>query len=327
MVRIAKRTDRGSNSSSSRLALALWLTLAFVALEVLAGTLANSLALLTDAAHNFSDAFALGLSWWTLRLSTRPANNVRTYGYHRAGILAAWVNAAVLVGLSLMIAFEALQRFGAPPEVQERIVVSVGALGFAINAAIAWSLHRASRRDLNVRSAFVHMAGDALSSVGVIGAGFGIAILGWKWLDPLASLLIAALILWSAWGILREAMDILLESTPSDVDMAEMVRDILDVEGVRGVHDLHVWSLASNLRMLSAHVLTDNMTIAEGSRVQHDLNDMLLNDYGIGHTALQLECVGCEPDVLYCELSPAEGGQAVPEREQQAPFKKRSRLL
>lgn len=305
---------RTLDSSSTRLALALCLTLAFVALEVLAGAFANSLALLTDAAHNFSDAFALGLSWWALRLSVRPANNVRTYGYHRAGILAAWVNAAILVGLSLVIAFEALQRLGTPPEVREQIVVWVGALGFVINAVIAWSLHRASRHDLNVRSAFVHMAGDALSTVGVIGAGFGIALLGWEWLDSLASILIAGLILWSALGILRESMDILLESTPSDVDMAAMVRDIAGVQGVRGVHDLHVWSLDSNLRMLSAHVLTDNMTIAEGARVQHDINDMLLNDYGIGHTALQLECIGCEPDLLYCELSSPVESQPAAER-------------
>jgi cobalt-zinc-cadmium efflux system protein len=251
------------------------------------------------------------LSWWALRLSFLPANNVRTYGYHRAGILVALVNAATLIGLSLVIAFEALQRLSAPPPVQQQVVLSVGALGFAINAGIAWSLRSASQRDVNVRSAFVHMTGDALSTIGVVSAGLGIALLGWRWLDPLASLLIAALILWSAWGIMRETMDILLESAPRDVDMQAMVGDIVRVQGVRGVHDLHVWSLASNLRMLSAHVLTDNVTIAEGSRVQHDINDMLLNEYGIGHTALQLECIGCEPDLLYCELSPEGGGQPV----------------
>jgi cobalt-zinc-cadmium efflux system protein len=298
-------------STMRRLTIALSLTLTFVGVEAVAGVFANSLALLTDAAHNFSDAFALGLSWWALRLSFLPANNVRTYGYHRAGILVALVNAATLIGLSLVIAFEALQRLSAPPPVQQQIVLSVGALGFAINAGIAWSLRRASQRDVNVRSAFVHMTGDALSTIGVVSAGLGIALLGWRWLDPLASLLIAALILWSAWGILRETMDILLENAPRDVDMEAMVGDIVRVQGVRGVHDLHVWSLASNLRMLSAHVLTDNVTIAEGSRVQHDINDMLLNEYGIGHTALQLECIGCEPDLLYCELSPAGEGQPI----------------
>ncbi len=292
-------------AATRRLAVALALTLGFVGLELGAGVVANSLALLTDAAHNFSDALALGLSWWALRLSLRPATDARTFGYHRAGILAALANGAMLIGLSLIIGFEALQRLNAPPEVHEQVMVVVGAVGFAVNAGIAASLLRASRHDLNIRSAFVHMAGDALSIVGVVIAGLGIAILGWHWLDPAASLLIAALIVWSALGILRETVDILLEGTPRDVDVNAMVADMRRVQGVRGVHDLHVWSIAANLRMLSAHVLTDNMTIAEGSRVQGEINDRLLNDYGIGHTALQLECEGCDPDALYCELTPA----------------------
>jgi cobalt-zinc-cadmium efflux system protein len=293
-----------ADSAAARITIALVLTLGFVAVEAITGALANSLVLLTDAAHNFSDAFALGLSWWALRLSFRPANNTRTYGYHRAGILVALLNASTLIGLSLLIAFEALHRLSAAPEVHEQAIVVVGALGFVLNVGIALSLRRAGRRDLNVRSAFIHMAGDALSTIGVVAAGVGIALLGWDWLDPLASILIAALILWSAWGIVRETVDILLESAPRDLDVQAMVRDIMKLDGVSGVHDLHVWSIASDLRLLSAHVLTDNITIAEGAQVQHDINDLLLNRYGIGHTALQLECVGCEPDVLYCDLNP-----------------------
>ena len=162
-----------------------------------------------------------------------------------------------------------------------------------------------------MRSAFVHMAGDALSTVGVVTAGIGIALLGWNWLDPFASLLIAALVLWSAWGIVRETVDILLESTPRDLDVEAMVRDIMTTEGVSGVHDLHVWAIAPSLRMLSAHVLTNNITIAEGAQVQHDINDLLLNRYGIGHTALQLEYLGCEPDLLYCDLHPEVAAQTI----------------
>jgi cobalt-zinc-cadmium efflux system protein len=289
--------------------------LGFVLVEIGAGVFANSLALLTDAAHNFADALALGLSWWALRLSLRPANHNRTYGYHRAGILVALVNAATLGAISLIIVWEALRRLSAPPEVQEQALILVGALGFVINAGIAWSLQSSSREDVNVRSAYVHMAGDALATVGVVIAGIGIALLGWTWLDPVASILIAALILWSAWGIVRETVDILLESTPRDVDIQAMVQDICRVPGVRGVHDLHVWSLSSNLHMLSAHVLTGDMTIAEGARVQHDINDLLLNEYGIGHTALQLECEGCASDLLYCELVPAEDRTCFPDRE------------
>ncbi len=291
-------------STSTRLAVSLALTLAFVLVEVLAGLFANSLALMTDAAHNFADALALGLSWWALRLSLRPANPARTYGYHRAGILVALANAAPLIALSLVIAFESVRRLAAPPEVREQAIVLVGTLGFVVNAAIAWSLYRSSKHDVNVRSAFIHMAGDALSTIGVVIAGLGIWLFGWTWLDPLASILISALIIWSAWGIVRETLDILLEGTPRDVDVEAMVRDIMGVPGVRGVHDLHVWSVASNLRMLSAHVLTENMTIAQGGEVQGAINELLLNRYGIGHTALQLECEGCDPDVLYCELVP-----------------------
>ncbi len=294
-----------ADATSTRLTIGLALTLAFVLIEIGAGVFANSLALLTDAAHNFADALALGLSWWALRLSLRPANHTRTYGYHRAGILVALVNAATLIALSLIIIYEAVRRLGAPPEVQEQAIVLVGILGFVINTSIAWSLHRSSQNDVNVRSAFIHMAGDALATVGVVVAGIGIALFGWEWLDPLASVLIALLIVWSAWGIVRETVDILLEGTPRDVNVEAMVQDITRVPGVRGVHDLHVWSLSSDLRMLSAHVLTEDMTIADGAQVQHDINALLLNDYGIGHTALQLECVGCEPDVLYCELVPA----------------------
>jgi cobalt-zinc-cadmium efflux system protein len=307
----------GLSSTKRRLMVALAVTLSFVAIETVGGVSANSLALLTDALHNFSDAFALGLSWWALRLSSRPANNARTFGYHRAGILVALLNAATLIGLSLVAAFEAIQRFGAPPGVREQTIILVGALGFTINAGIAWSLRRPSRGDLNIRSAFVHMAGDALSTLGVVAAGVGIALLGWNWLDPLASILIAALILWSAWGIVRETVDILLESAPPDLDVEVMVRDIMNTDGVTGVHDLHVWRLASNLRMLSAHVLTNNMTISEGAQVQHDINNLLLNRYGIGHTALQLEYTGCEPDLLYCDLSPEAASQINAERRQQ----------
>ncbi len=304
-----------SSSITRRLAIALGLTLGFVLVEAGAGYFANSLALLTDAAHNFSDAVALGLSWWALRLSARPANDTRTYGYHRAGILVALVNSGTLIGLSFVIGYEAIRRLNAPPEVHEQIMVVVAAVGFIINSSVAASLHRASQHDVNIRSAFVHMATDALATVGVLLAGVGIALFGWTWLDPFASVLIAALILWSAWGIVRETVDILLEGTPRDVDMNAMVRDVLKVEGVRGVHDLHVWSISSHLRALSAHLLTEDISISEGARVQREVNEMLLNRYSIAHATLQLESIGCEPDLLYCELNPAENGGFFPERE------------
>lgn len=304
-----RHSPSGASTTPQRLTIAVGLTLGFVLFEALAGYFSNSLALLTDAAHNFSDAFALALSWWALKMSARPADDARTFGYHRVGILVALVNAATLVGLALLIGYEALRRLTEPPEIHARTMIVVAAVGFVLNAGIAWSLRRASRDDVNLRSAFVHIAGDALSTVGVVAAGIGIALTRWEWLDPLASSGIALLILWSAWGIIRETVDILLEGAPRDVDVAAMLDDIQRVPGVRGVHDLHVWSISSNLRALSAHLLTADEPISAGAVIQRAVNDLLSQKYHIAHATLQLECVGCEPDLLYCELNPPAESQ------------------
>ncbi|MDE3087862.1 MAG: cation transporter [Chloroflexota bacterium] len=285
-----------------RLKLALAGTLVFVVVEAAAGISSNSLALLSDAGHNLTDAFALGFSLYALTLGQRPANHARTYGYHRAGILAALINATTLIGIALMIFYEAYHRLGNPPEVQEETIVIVAAIALLLNTLIALALRQPGARDLNVRSAFVHMAGDALSTLGVISAGIAITFTGWNVLDPLASILIGAVIVWSSWSILRETADILLEGTPRGVDMNAMVRDLMRIDGVRGVHDLHAWSINSSLRALSAHVLTNDVSISAGANIQREINQMLVQRYHIAHTALQLECEGCDPDTLYCEL-------------------------
>lgn len=291
-----------SDANARRMLLALGITLAFVIFEIGAGIFSNSLALLTDAAHNVTDVIALALSWYALRVAARPANASKTFGYHRVGIVVALVNGISLVLISLFIFYEAVQRLMNPLIVEDSILIGVAAVAFFVNAGTALLVLRGSEKDLNQRSAFLHLAGDALSTLGAFAAGIGIALTGWNWLDPLASILIAVLILWNVVGIVREALDILLEATPRDVDMDEMVRAIERVPGVRGVHDLHVWSLAQNLRALSAHVLTDDVTISEGARVQREVNELLHERYGIAHATLQLECVGCEPDALYCEI-------------------------
>ncbi len=287
---------------SRRLEIALVVTALFVLGEAAAGIYSNSLALLSDAAHNFTDALALGLSLYALRLSQRPANPNKTFGYHRAGILAALVNAATLIGIGALIFYEAIRRIAAPPEVREEIIVIVALVAFAMNTFIALALRQPGTRDLNVRSAFVHMAGDALSTLGVIAAGILIALTGLRVIDPLASILIGAIIVWSSWDIVREAVNILLEGTPRGIDMDAMVRDLMRIDGVRGVHDLHAWSINSNLRTLSAHVLTGDVSISAGATIQREINQVLLQRYAIAHTALQLECEGCNPDALYCKL-------------------------
>ena len=298
-----------SNSSGAvhltvrRLFLALVITLAFVAIEALAGFYANSLALLTDAVHNLTDVIALALSWYALRLSTRPADSAKTFGYHRAGILIALLNSTTLVLIAAGIFYEAYRRLIAPPQVEAGVLIVVAGIAFFVNAGTAWLVKRGSESDLNLRSAFVHLAGDALSTFAAILAGIGIALTGIQILDPLVSIFIGLLILWNAWGIVRETVEILLEGTPRDVDMGAMVRDLLRVEGVRGVHDLHVWSITQNMRALSAHILTDDIPISAGASVQRQVNEMLVHRYGISHAALQLECAGCEPDLLYCDLT------------------------
>jgi cobalt-zinc-cadmium efflux system protein len=295
--------DKPAAGAASRLALSLWLTLAFVALEGAAGWISNSLALLTDAAHNLTDVIALGLSWYAIRLTARPANALRTYGYHRAGILVALVNSTTLVLIALGIFYEAWRRFSSPPEVQAGILVSVGAVAFVINLVTARIVHKGSEQDLNLRSAFVHLMGDVLSTLGAVAAGVAILFTGWNWLDPLVSVFIGLLILWNAFGILRETVDILLESAPRDLDMNAMVRDIRQVDGVLGVHDLHVWSLTRGLRTMSAHLRTEDAPISQGAAIQARVNQMLADRYRISHATLQLECVGCEPDLLYCDIN------------------------
>jgi cobalt-zinc-cadmium efflux system protein len=295
-----------SKQTLSRLALSLGLTLLFVVFEAIAGLMSNSLALLTDAAHNVTDVIALGLSWYAVRLATRPSNAQKTYGYHRAGILVALINATTLVVISLGIFYEAWQRLLAPPEVESTILIGMGLVAFFINLGTALLVKKGSEHDLNLRSAFVHLMGDVLSTIGAVIAGVLIFFTGANWLDALVSMLIGGLILWNAWGILRETVDILLEATPRDVDMHAMITELKQVKGVLGVHDLHVWSISSNLRTMSAHILTGNISISDGAAIQADINEVLAHHYNIAHATLQLECAGCcAPDVLYCDI--AEG--------------------
>lgn len=296
-------TSNPIGSPARRLTLALIITLAFVVIEVLAGLWSNSLALLTDAAHNFTDVIALTLSWVAVRLVLRPAHARRTFGYHRAGILVALINSGTLVLIALGIFYEAVQRLIAPPPVAEDVLIVVGLIAVGVNLGTAWLVHAGSEHDLNLRSAFVHLMGDVLSTIGAVLAGIGIALTGWHVLDPLVSVLIGALILWNAWLIIRESLSILLESTPRDVNLSAMVDDLLAIDGVRGVHDLHVWSISQEVRTLSAHVLTDDVPLSTGAQIQRRINSMLHDKYRIHHSALQLECADCGPGDLYCDLN------------------------
>jgi cobalt-zinc-cadmium efflux system protein len=298
--------------SARRLDLALFVTLAFVFVEAAAGILANSLALLTDAAHNFTDVLALALSGYAIRLARRPAHAEKTFGYHRMGILVALVNSTTLALIAIGVFYEAFRRLLRPPLVNGSILIGVAALAFAVNAGTAWLVRRGSHDDLNIRSAFVHLAADAVSTLGAIVAGIGMKLTGWRFLDPAASLLIGGVILWSAWGIIRETIGILLESTPADVDLPAVVRDLMAIDGVRDVHDLHIWSINQSMRALSAHILTNDISIGSGSAIQARASEILSRKYGITHATLQLECEGCTPGSLYCDWTAGNSTHGLP---------------
>jgi cobalt-zinc-cadmium efflux system protein len=292
-----------SRSTIRRLALSLGITLVFVVFEILAGIYANSLALLTDAAHNFTDVLALALTWWALWITTKPANASKTYGYHRAGILVALVNSTTLVVIALGIFYEGWKRFISPPMVDAGILIAVGGVAVVVNLVTALLVRHGSENDLNLRSAFLHLMGDVFSTVGAVIAGILIRFTGWNWLDALVSVLIGFLILWNAWGILRESVHILMESSPADIDINSLSRSMLAVEGVRGVHDLHVWSITHSLRTLSAHLITEDVPVSRGARIRMAVGEMLAQQYSITHATLQLECMDCSPGELYCDIS------------------------
>jgi len=298
----AHGADR-SASTSARIAIALSVTLAFVIVEGLAGLGAHSLALLSDAGHNLTDVVALGLSWYAVRIAARPADAGKTFGYHRAGILVALVNSTVLVLIALAIFYQAYQRFLSAPAVQANVLAGVGLLAILVNAGTAWLVHSGSQDDLNLRSSFIHLAGDVLAALGAVLAGVAIAVTHFNWLDPLVGVLIGLLILWNAWGILRQTVDILLESVPRDIDMAQLVRDLQGIAGVQRIHDLHVWSITQSLRALSVHIVTDDVSLSSGAGLQHDISALVGQKYNIAHATIQLECVGCEPATLYCDMT------------------------
>ncbi len=292
-----------TKQTTSRLTLSLILTAAFVIVEIVAGIFGNSLALLTDAAHNFTDVIALGLSWYALNIALKPAHAGKTFGYHRVGILVALINSTTLILIAFGIFFEAYKRFITPPEVDATILIGVGAVAFIVNLVTALMVKEGSEHDLNMRSAFLHLMGDVMSTLGAVIAGIIIAFTHWNWLDPFVSVLIGGFILYNAWGILRQTIHILLESTPENINMDSMVGDLQKVDGVLGVHDLHVWSISENLRMLSAHVVIDNISVGEGVNIQHNINELLAHNYNIQHATLQLECEGCTSKDLFCQIT------------------------
>jgi cobalt-zinc-cadmium efflux system protein len=282
-----------TGKTQSILRLSLLATLAYVALTFFAGLRAHSLALISESGHNVSDFLALLLSFIAVYFQARPATDEKTFGYQRAGVLAAFLNALTLVIISVWIGIEAIHRFGQPVSVQPKLMMIVAACGLAMNGTIALLLSKAGD-DVNIRSVFIHMLGDALSTAAVIVGGLAILFTGQNWIDPALSLLIAALILWSSIAIVRETLNILLEGTPRDVSLPDIRVSLQEISGVENVHDLHVWSLGSQTRALATHVTIADIRTSETSRILTEINLTLRTRFRIHHTTIQFENSDCE---------------------------------
>jgi cobalt-zinc-cadmium efflux system protein len=281
---------------------AMLATLLLVAAEVVGGFLGRSVALLNDAVHNLSDVPALGISWLAMHWAQRPADSEKTYGYHRAGTLAAFTNAIVLVILSLWLGYEAIERLRAPVEVIEGWMIWTSIAALAVNGGITLALVR-GRNDLNLRSILIHNFGDALSNIAIIGGAVAIRLTGAHWIDPLLGLAIGLLVLWSSIGILRESSHILLEGRPLEMRVEEVARAMLTIDNVHEVHDVHIWSLGGGHNALSLHARIPDMHMDECERILICIQEKAAKDFGIDHTTVQLERAGL----------PARSGYVMPE--------------
>jgi cobalt-zinc-cadmium efflux system protein len=286
-------TPAGSGKTSRILWLSMLATLAYVVITLVAGLRAHSLALLSEAGHNVSDFLALALSFVAVYFQTRPPTHSKTFGYQRAGVLAAFLNAATLILIALWIGIEAIHRLSSPVTVQPRLRMWVAAAGVVMNGVIAAMLWGVAR-DVNMRSAFIHMAGDTLSTAAVIAGGAGILWTGQNWIDPVLSILIAAMILWSSADIVRETLNILLEGTPRGLSLHKIREGMESVEGVINVHDLHVWSLGSQSHALACHVQINDIPPSESSCILLKINALAKDRFHIHHTTIQFECEDCE---------------------------------
>ena len=278
--------------STRALRYSLAATFAYVLVTLVAGIKAHSLALLSEAGHNVTDLLALLLSWVAVFIQTRPPSATKTFGYHRAGVLAAFVNALTLVAISFYIFYEALMRIRNPVLVHPQIMIWVAVVGVVMNGAISWALFRASS-DVNIRSAFIHQLGDTLSTAAVIVGGWAILWTGQTWVDPALSIGISCLILWSSFGIIRETLNILLEGVPHGLSADHIAADLRRIDGVRDVHDVHVWSIGSDTHALACHIRIDDITMSESQVILRKVNEFLASSCNIEHTTIQLENEDC----------------------------------
>lgn len=283
----------GAGISSNKMWLATAITFAFCLIEALIGYQSNSLALMADAGHNFADSLALALSAFALWIATKPADNKRTFGYHRVGILAALVNAVGLAVMAIIIFWEAIKRLQAPEHVQSGPMIWVALVAIILNAGIAWWLAAAAKQDLNIRSAYLHMLGDAAASFGVVIAGIIIALTSLYIADPIVSIIFALLVLWSSWSIFTESIQMLLEGIPVGMELDKVEMAIRQVAGVLNMHDLHVWTISSGLIVCSCHIVVAEQSVSGGQKILKNVAHILEDDFKISHTTIQIEVEDC----------------------------------
>jgi cobalt-zinc-cadmium efflux system protein len=283
-----------------RFLLSLALTGLIFLVELIGGLLTRSLALTSDAAHVFLDVFALLLSYVAIRLASLPPNDRHTYGYHRLQVLAALANGATLLLVAVEIFREAIGRFSDPESILAGPMLVVAVIGLAVNLVVAFVLRGHDHDNLNVRSAFLHVLGDALASVGVIVAGVVIILTGWTVVDPLMSILIGIIILVGSGNVLRDALHILVEGVPRGLTASEVAEAMNEVPGVSKVHDLHVWTVSPGYVALSAHVVLNDQSLSEAQSIMEDLKATLSGQFGIEHTTIQVECKSCAEGTIIC---------------------------
>lgn len=287
----------------SRLHIALALNAVIILAEFVGGLLINSIGLMSDAGHNLIDQGSLFLALYAHMLSARPATEARTFGYHRAGIVAAFTNSVVLLITAAAIGILAAKRILTPVPVAGVWVIIIALLSFAGNLGIALLLQQGARDDLNIRSAFWHMLGDAWVSLGVVASGATILLTGWSVLDPLVSLVIVGVIVKGAWPIFRESLEVLLESAPPSIKTAHVVEAIEKISGVKNVHDLHIWAVEPRLVMLTCHVTVDGDDSQLTNELLRTIRARVAAEFGIKHLTIQMETQCCHPDVMHCDLS------------------------
>lgn len=286
------------DSAPGILGAAVVATLALVAVELVAGYAGHSIALVSDAVHNLTDVPTLVISWLATRWARRPPDSQKTYGYHRAGILAAFVNAMVLVLAALFVVAESIARLRNPVAAQAGLMLWVSLLALMINGGITFAVHR-GRRDLNVRAIWIHNLGDALSNVAIIVGAFVIRSTGAQWVDPVLGIAIGMMVLWSGTGILRESGHILLEGLPREIRLEDVATAILGVDGVQEVHDIHIWTLGTDLHALSCHVRIPDMHMDESEKILANIREALDHNFHITHTTIQFERAGLPAEGLY----------------------------